>query len=82
MDFEKKTMEYLFCVERQAEKILVDKSELIALDKTRNNNRIAIRALTNRKILQDKTWMAVGPLMVKVPCVKAKEILQEGIVCY
>lgn len=82
MDFEKQTMEYLFRVERQAEKILVDKSELIALDKTKNNNRMAIRALINSKTPQDKTWIAVGPLMVKVSCVKAKEILQEGIIYY
>jgi len=78
MNIEKATMEYLFRVEQQAEKILVDKSEVIALDKKRNNNRMAIRALINNKI-QDKTWMAVGPCLVKVPCEKATTMLQEGI---
>lgn len=82
MDVEKTTMEYLFRVERQAEKILVDKSEIIALDKRRNNNRMAIRALINCKTSHDnKTWMAVGSCMVKVPIKKAKTLLEEGILC-
>lgn len=79
MNTEKTTMEYLFRVEQQAEKILVDKSEVIALDKKRNDNRMAIRALINRKIPQDKTWVAVGPCLVKVPCEKAQTMLQKGI---
>lgn len=80
MDFEKTTMEYLFCVEKQAEKILVDKSEIIALDKRRNNNRMAIRALINCKTSHDnKIWIAVGSCMVKVPIKKAKTLLEEGI---
>lgn len=82
MSLEEVTMEYLFRVERQAEKILVDKSEIIALDKIRNNNRMAIRALMNSKIPQDKTWMAIGPCMVKVSCEKARTMLQEGIIYY
>lgn len=79
MDFEKKTMEYLFQVERQAEKILVDRSEVIALDSRRNNNRMAIRALINSKIPQEKTWIAVGPCLVKVSIEEAKSMLQKGI---
>lgn len=79
MDVEKKTMEYLFQVEKQAEKILVDKSEIIALDKRRNNNRMAIRALINNKTPQEKTWIAVGPCLVKVSIEKAKDMLQKGI---
>lgn len=78
MDFEKTTMEYLFCVERQAEKILVDKSEIIALDKRRNNNRMALRALKNSQAPHEKTWMAVGPCLVKVSCEKASNMIQEG----
>lgn len=81
MDVEKKTMEYLFQVEKQAEKILVDKSEIIALDKRRNNNRMAIRALINNKTPQEKTWIAVGPCLVKVSIEKAKDMLQKGINC-
>jgi hypothetical protein len=80
MDFEKTTMEYLFLVEKQAEKILVDKSEIVALDKRRNNNRMAIRALINCKTPHDnKIWMAAGSCMVKVPIKKAKTLLEEGI---
>lgn len=77
MDVEKTTMEYLFRVEQQAEKILLDKSEVISLDKKRNNNRMAIRALMNNKP-QEKTWLAVGPCLVKIPCEKAKTMLEEG----
>lgn len=79
MDFEKTTMEYLFRVERQAEKILVDKSEIVALDKKRNENRMAIRALTNCKTPQDKTWIAIGSILVKVSKEEAKNMLQEGM---
>lgn len=82
MNLEDLTMEYLFRVEKQAEKILVDKSEIIALDKIRNNNRMAIRALMNYKTPQDKTWMAIGPCMVKVSCEKAKTMLLEGIIYF
>ncbi|XP_050441823.1 p53 and DNA damage-regulated protein 1 isoform X2 [Adelges cooleyi] len=77
MDFKKNTMEYLFCVEKQAEEILVDKSEIIALDKKRNDNRMAIRELLNSKTPYNKTWIAVGPILVKVTNDKAKEMLQE-----
>lgn len=79
MDFEKTTMDYLFHVERQAEKVLVDKSEIIALDKKRNDNRMAIRALTNNKISQEKIWIAVGSILVKVSNERAKKMLQEGM---
>lgn len=78
MNVEKTTMEYLFRVESQAEKILNEKSEIISMDKIRNNNRMAIRALMNCKTPQDKTWIAVGPIMVKVTIEKAKEMLQKG----
>jgi len=78
MNIENKTMEYLFHVEKQAETILVDKSEIIALNKIRNNNRMAIRALMNCKVPQEKTWMAIGPCLVKVSCDKAKNMLLEG----
>ncbi|XP_025194339.1 uncharacterized protein LOC112593963 [Melanaphis sacchari] len=76
MDNENTTMEYLFQVERQAEKILLSKSEMVALDKSRNSNRMAIRALTNSKNLEDKIWMAVGLSLVKVSVEKAKKMLQ------
>lgn len=80
MNFEKTTMDYLFCVERQAEEILVDKSEIVALDKKRNDNRMAIRAIMNNNMPQNKIWLAVGPLLVKVTESKAKDMLQEGTV--
>ncbi|XP_026812367.1 uncharacterized protein LOC113553302 [Rhopalosiphum maidis] len=76
MNDEKTTMEYLFQVERQAEKILLIKSEMVALDKSRNSNRMAIRALTNSEKPEDKIWMAVGLSLVKVSVEKAKNMLQ------
>lgn len=79
MNNENTTMEYLFQVERQAEKILLSKSEMVALDKSRNSNRMAIRALTNSKNREDKIWMAVGLSLVKVSVEKAKDMLQAGI---
>lgn len=76
MNNENTTMEYLFQVEKQAEKILLSKSEMVALDKSRNSNRMAIRALTNSKNTEDKIWMAVGLSLVKVSVEKAKNMLQ------
>jgi len=79
MNTENKTIEYLFIVEKQAETILVDKSEIIALNKIKNNNRMAIRALMNCKTPQDKVWIAIGPNLIKVSYDKAKNMLLEGI---
>jgi len=78
MNDEKTIMEYLFQVERQAEKILLAKSEMIALDKCRNSNRMAIRALTNCRTPEEKIWMAVGLSLIKVSVEKAKNMLQAG----
>lgn len=82
MNDENTTMEYLFQVERQAEKILLNKSEMVALDKSRNSNRMAIRALTNCKTPEDKIWMAVGLSLVKVSVEQAKNMLQAGILMF
>jgi chaperonin cofactor prefoldin len=69
------SLEYLEEVERLGEEIVCDKQEVVALDKRRNQNREALRALC-----QDagKTWLTVGSLLVKIPVDKAKELLQQG----
>jgi hypothetical protein len=69
------SLEYLEEVERLGEEIVCDKQEVVALDRRRNQNREALRALC-----QDggKTWLTVGSLLVKIPADKAKELLQQG----
>lgn len=76
MDNEQKTLRYLEEVEAKAEEILMDKQEVIALDKRRNDDRMGERALRNQKY--DKTWMAVGPLLIKMTSNSAQELLVKG----
>jgi len=70
-----RSLEYLEEVEKLGEEILRDKQEVVALDRRRNQNREALRALC-----QDggKTWLTLGSLLVKMPGDKAKELLERG----
>ena len=57
------------------EEILHDKQEVVALDRRRNQNREALRALYQSG---GKTWLTLGSLLVKMPGDKAKELLEQG----
>lgn len=67
---------HLTQIEEQAQEILTDRQEIIALDKQRNQNREAIRAIQK----QDETsaWVTVGPLLVKMPIKKVSNVLNKG----
>lgn len=65
-------------VEEKAGKILTDRQEIIALDKRRNDDRVGMRALQKEKT--KKTWVTVGPLLLKMPSKVAEELLIKG--CY
>ncbi|XP_046426728.1 p53 and DNA damage-regulated protein 1 isoform X2 [Neodiprion fabricii] len=75
MNDEQKTLKYLEEVEAKAEEILMDRQEIVALDKRRNDDRMGERALRNQKF--DKTWMAVGPLLIKMSTNSAQELLAK-----
>lgn len=66
---------HLTQIEEKAQEILSDRQEIVALDRQRNQNREAIRAVQK----QDHTtgWITVGPLLVKMPIKKVSNILNN-----
>lgn len=78
MEDPNKSLKYLQELESLGEEIITDRQEIIALDNRRNQTREGIRALTKTK--EDKTWLAVGPLLVKLPKQKAEELLKKGMI--
>lgn len=68
------SLKYLEEVEMLGEEIVRDKQEVVALDRRRNQNREALRALYHSG---GKTWLTLGSLLVKVPGDKAKELLEQ-----
>ena len=73
---DKQFLDYLQQVEAKAAEILTDKQEVIALDKRRNDDRVGMRAL--QKQTGNKTWITVGPLLLKMEAKKAEELLLQG----
>jgi len=63
-------MEHLSAVEEMAEEILSDRQQIVNLDRKRNHNREAMRALTNeiRKevVAEDKSWVCFGNMFMKM----------------
>jgi hypothetical protein len=70
------SLEYLEEVERLGEEIVRDKQEVVALDRRRNQNREALRALQRQDC--GKTWLTLGSLLVKMSADKAKQLLDQG----
>ncbi|XP_029156580.1 G patch domain and ankyrin repeat-containing protein 1 homolog [Nylanderia fulva] len=68
-------LEHLESVENKAGEILTDREEIIALDKRRNDDRVGMRAL--QKQSHEKTWITVGPLLLKMPSKAAEELLEK-----
>lgn len=69
-------LQHLEEVESKAGEILTDREEIIALDKRRNDDRVGMRAL--QKQMHQKTWITVGPLLLKMPSKTAEELLEKG----
>jgi chaperonin cofactor prefoldin len=69
------SLKYLEEVEMLGEEIVRDKQEVVALDRRRNQNREALRALRQNS---GKTWLTLGSLLVKMSGDKAKELLEQG----
>lgn len=69
-------LQHLEKVENKAGEILTDREEIVALDKRRNDDRVGMRAL--QKQVHEKTWITVGPLLLKMPSKTAEELLEKG----
>lgn len=70
-------LNYLQKIEEKGVEIITDRQEIIALDKRRNDDRVGMRALQKQEV--DKTWITVGPLLLKMGKKEAEDLLKEGI---
>lgn len=71
-----KVLALLIDTERVADQILMNKQEIVELDKRRQGNREALNAL---KRTQDKsTWTSLGCIIVKLKRETAVKMLEEG----
>lgn len=70
-------LNYLAEVEEKAEDVLTDKQQIVDLDKKRNMNREALRAI--RKGIaapnQQRTWLNFGGMFIKVDSTDATNML-------
>ena len=73
---QKKLLDYLQKIEEKGVEITTDRQEVVALDKRRNDDRVGMRALQKQK--DKKTWMTVGPILLKMSSKDAEELLKEG----
>uniref|UniRef100_A0A1A9VL14 Uncharacterized protein n=1 Tax=Glossina austeni TaxID=7395 RepID=A0A1A9VL14_GLOAU len=76
---EQKCLEIIKSTEEVADKILMNKQELIALDKRRQQNREAIREVEKDPEDKDETkmWITVGSMLLKMPREKALSLLKN-----
>lgn len=88
---EQKCLQIIKSTETVADKILMNKQELVALDKRRQENRQAIRRLENdgkedseetekqqKNKKKRKVWITIGSLLVKMELEKALKLLKRG----
>ncbi|XP_054278868.1 p53 and DNA damage-regulated protein 1 [Macrosteles quadrilineatus] len=75
MENPKLTLKQLHAAELQADSILRDRAEIVDLDRRRNSNREALRALSKEK--GKKTWFTLGPILVKLPVSTASDLLNK-----
>lgn len=71
-----KVFEIVYESEKVADLILVNKQELLELDKRRQSNREAIRELA--KSTDKKTWITVGSMLIQMGREEAIKILEKG----
>ncbi|ALC41973.1 CG15863 [Drosophila busckii] len=70
-----KSIQIITQTEELADKILANKHELIELDKRRQQNREALRLI--EKSEEEKTWITIGSILVKMKRHKAIELLKK-----
>lgn len=71
-----KALAILFETEKVADKILMNQRAILELSQKKEDAREAIREL--EKSDQEKAWITVAALLVKVPRAKALEMLKRG----
>lgn len=71
-------MEILKSTEEVADQVLVNKQELVNLDRRRQQNREAIREL-EKNTQEKKVWTTIGSMLVKLDRQKALDLLKKGI---
>lgn len=89
---EQKCLEIIRSTEMVADKILMNKQELLALDKRRQDNRQAIRSLERNERNEPeaerekrtgekerKVWITIGSLLVRMEREKALSLLKKGM---
>ncbi|XP_036232605.2 p53 and DNA damage-regulated protein 1 [Bactrocera oleae] len=75
---EQKTVEIIKSTEEVADKILMNKQELVELDKRRQQTREAIRELEKHAAKNEKkVWITVGSMLVKMEREKALKLLKN-----
>ncbi|XP_053963818.1 uncharacterized protein LOC128866841 [Anastrepha ludens] len=72
---DQKVVEIIKSTEEVADKILVNKQELVELDKRRQETREAIRKV--EKNGEKKVWITVGSMLVKLENEKALKLLKN-----
>lgn len=71
-----KVLAMLIDTERVADQILMNKQEIVELDKRRQGNREALNELKRTK--DQSSWTSVGCILVKLKKETAVQMLEEG----
>lgn len=71
-----KIEEYLIDLEGTAEELLTQKSEIVQLDKKRNENRVGLRHLM--KTTDKNSWIVMGNTFFRFETKEAKKMLEDG----
>lgn len=73
---QEKVLEILMDTERVADQILVNKQEIVELDKRRQSNREALNEL--KRTGDKSTWTSLGCVIVKLKKNVAVSLLEDG----
>lgn len=76
MSNDSRVFEIIYKNEKVADKILMNKQELLNWDKKRQGSREAMREL--RKSEDKKAWITVGSMLVQMDRLKAIDVLAKG----
>lgn len=72
-----KVKHFLADIESTAETILADKEQVVELDRRRQKNREALRALQKLDDHVRKPWVCIGNMFMKIPKERTTELLQQ-----
>lgn len=77
MDDPLRAVEFLKQLEKKNSEIVKDNKKIVSLDVQRNEAREALRAM--EKSDDDKTFLLLGPMFVKMGKNQAQSILKKGL---